>query len=107
MKRRGLLLVAVGVIAVAAACTELVTSPGKCPDYCPGGKIVTVESLLTDAIKGDSSYTGYWLPSEVTWLVAEDFPGQLDSRPFFQMAPISPRMTVAAGDTQPIIVDSV
>jgi hypothetical protein len=96
--------VALGVLA----CTEQITSPASCPDFCPGGQIVTVESLLSTAISRDSTFRGYVEAHRAFMLLAATLPG-LESRPIFQTEPIAPRMTINSGGdttTGPIVVDS-
>lgn len=111
MSRRGLwrggALVALAALA-AVACVEDVTSPPSCPEYCPGGQIVTVESLLAGAIVRDSSFTGYRQAHEAFVMLAATQPG-LDSRPVFQTLPIATRLKRDTGSdttTGPIVVDS-
>jgi hypothetical protein len=96
--------VALGVLA----CTENVTSPASCPDFCPSGQIVTVESLLATAISRDSSFRGYVESHGAFMLLAATLPS-LDSRPIFQTAPMAPRLRINSGNdtaTGPIVVDS-
>ena len=42
MTRRRLALV--GAVLLVAACVERLTAPGRCPDYCPSGQIVIVDT---------------------------------------------------------------
>ncbi len=111
MSRRPLrrLGVLVAVVALAAlACVEDVTSPAACPSYCPGGQIVTVESLLAGAIVRDSSFSGYVQAYEAGVLLAVSQPG-IDSRPIFQTLPIATRFRIDTGTdttTGPIVIDS-
>ena len=51
----GLVLVA----ALAAGCQEELTSPGQCPQLCPGGDVRTLDIVLTPTVGRDSTYTGY------------------------------------------------
>jgi len=97
-------IVALGVLA----CTEDVTSPASCPDFCPSGQIVTVESLLATAIGRDSSFRGYVESHHAFALLAATLPS-LDSRPIFQTEPIELRLRINTGSdtaTGPIVVDS-
>ena len=104
---RGVALGAVAALA-ALACVEDVTSPPSCPAYCPGGQIVTVESLLAGAIVRDSSFTGYRQAHEAFVMLAVNQPG-LESRAIFQTRPIATRLRIdTATDTTtgPITMDS-
>lgn len=109
--RRGTrrLAVVLGVVALAAlACVENISSPASCPDYCPGGQIVTVESVLAGAVVRDSSFSGYRTAQEAFLMFAATGPG-LDSRPIFQTDPIATRLKIDTGSdttTGPIVVDS-
>lgn len=57
MKRALLLLL--GVVMFATACTEHLTTTGTCPTFCPGGQSVFRDTTLTAVQNGDSSFTGY------------------------------------------------
>ena len=101
------IMVAIGSLA-ALACYEDIASPPVCPDYCPGGQIVTVESLLTGAIERDSTFTGYRRPDEAIVMLAASEPS-LDSRPIFETLAIPTRVRIDTGSdttTGPIVVDS-
>lgn len=51
------------IAVVVAACTEQLTTPGGCPQLCPGGPPVLRDTVL-NAIPGlDSSFTGFTSPS--------------------------------------------
>lgn len=106
VRRAGALLV-IGLLA-AVACYEDIASPPVCPDYCPGGRIVTVESLLTGAIERDSSFSGYRRANDAFVMLAVNDPS-LDSRPIFETLPIATRLRIDTGSdttTGPIVVDS-
>jgi hypothetical protein len=109
-KRRGVLVAGgLGVALVVLACFENPTSPAKCPEFCPGGGVITIESLFTDAIERDSSFQGYVAASQSPMLLATDLPG-IDSRPIFQTANIQTRFAIDTGTdttTGPIVVDSM
>ena len=112
MSARGVRRVAVvaGVLGLAiAACVEDATSPAQCPDFCPGGQIATVESLLATAIGRDSTFRGYVERDQAFMMLAATLP-QIDSRPIFETLPIATRFRInTTGDdttTAPIVVDS-
>jgi hypothetical protein len=105
---RSTVLLAVGATA-ALACFEQPTSPAQCPAYCPGGRPVTVESLLATAVQRDSSFQGYVASYQSGLLLATDLPG-IDSRPIFETLPIATRALIDTGTdttTGPIVLDSM
>jgi len=38
------------LLLALAGCTEQITAPGVCPDFCPGGQIVVVDTIFGDII---------------------------------------------------------
>ena len=96
MKRLG--FVAVTALLAVWACVEEPTSPARCPDFCPGNKLVAVESLFTDAISRDSTFQGYVVPAHAGFLplTAE---GGIDSRSITQMSVFAPRTQIDSTDT--------
>ncbi len=106
MKRLG--FVAVLVALAVWACVEEPTSPARCPAFCPGNKLVAVESLFTDAISGDSTFRGYVLPAHAGFLPATA-EGGIDSRPITQLNVFAPRTQLDSVDTTtgPKVIDSM
>ena len=96
-------------LLVVAACSENSTSPGVCPNFCPGGSISIQDTVFGAIISRDSSFRGYFQSDQATLMTAADSPGVIDSRPFFTMQTMITRIAPKAGDTTsvPIIVDSV
>lgn len=93
------ILALVGVLGLAVwACVEEPTAPARCPDFCPGTKIVTVESLFTTAITGDSSFEGFVVPLHAAFLPATA-EGGVDSRPITQMTVFAPTTQIDSVDT--------
>ena len=105
MRRLGSLLFLVAV----AACGENSTSPGVCPNFCPGGSISIQDTVFGAIISRDSSFRGYVQSYQATLMLATDSPGVIESRPFFTTQTMITRKAPKAGDTTtvPIIVDSV
>lgn len=106
--RRGAVVLAVGALA-ALACFENPTSPAQCPDFCPAGGLVTVESLLTTAVERDSSFAGYVQAHQASVLIASSLPGA-QSRPLWVSQSIDTRFRIDTGTdttTGPIVVDSM
>lgn len=60
---------------VAAGCQERLTTPGQCPDLCPGTPIVVRDTTITATPGADSSFFGY-LPraSRTALLVSSGLP---------------------------------
>lgn len=50
-------------------CTEDFTTPGSCPQTCPGGNIVIRDTVIDAVVGGDSSFSGYILAGEGTGLL--------------------------------------
>jgi hypothetical protein len=95
------------LLLALGACTEQVTAPGACPDYCPGGSISVVDTIF-DAIERDSAFSGYLNASEGVALPVADLPGTVDSRAIFRLSGIPDRVRNRAGDstTVPTTLDS-
>lgn len=96
------------LILLLGGCTEQVTAPGVCPNFCPGGAIDIKDTIFTDVIQRDSAFRGYVRADEADAMTVADIPGVVDSRAIFLMSFLSPRVTPTAGDTTtvPISVDS-
>ncbi len=53
-------IAAFGMLAAAiVGCQERLTSPGECPELCPGGQSQVFDTVLNPLANGDTSYTGY------------------------------------------------
>jgi hypothetical protein len=96
-----------GLVLAVMACTEEATAPGNCPDFCPGGQIVTRDTIFTDIISRDSAFRGYLQPHQSDAMTAADVPG-VQSRPFFVLGPMFTSVRPIATDTTtvPIFADS-
>lgn len=66
-----LTLLACGAVLLIGlgACTEDLTTPGTCPQTCPGGTVEVRDTILTALADQDSAYAGYVLPGEGTGLL--------------------------------------
>ncbi len=102
------LLVAAGGGAIWA-CTEQVTAPGACPNYCPSDSIAIRDTIFTTIIERDTSFRGYVPSYGAEAMAIADLPGIVDSRAFFVLAKAATRVQVKGGDTTttPIIPDSM
>ncbi|MEZ4412654.1 MAG: hypothetical protein R2910_06705 [Gemmatimonadales bacterium] len=61
---------AVGLLVLGlAGCTEDFTTPGSCPQTCPGGNIVIRDTVIDAVFDGDSTYSGYVAAGDGTGLL--------------------------------------
>ena len=63
---------ALAALVAGLGCQENVTAPGSCPSLCPAGSVVLVDTTYTDIVASDSSYRGYYAPSEAQALALAD-----------------------------------
>jgi hypothetical protein len=108
VNRRHLVLAgALGV--VGPSCTEQLTGPGSCPDYCPVTAPLFADTLIFPVTVGlDSSYRGYVRAEETTRLQIVEQGATVSSRALFEFAPL-PDSVRLGGDTtlRPVIrIDS-
>jgi hypothetical protein len=96
------------LLLIVAACTEDATSPGVCPNFCPGGSIAIQDTVFGTIIDRDSSFRGYAQSYRAALMTAADLPAIVDSRAFFVLHKAITRVAPKTGDTTttPIIVDS-
>lgn len=94
-------------LLVVAACTEEATAPADCPNFCPGGQIVVLDTIFTDIIVKDSAFNGYVAGYQALAAAAADLPG-VQSRPFFLLKAMITRTQTRTTDTTtvPIAIDS-
>jgi hypothetical protein len=81
---------------------ERLTAPGRCPDYCPSGQIVIVDTLLTTGISRDSAYRGYVLAYQAAVMLAARLPGATDTlegRPLFRINGYGAHFRISTVDT--------
>lgn len=101
----------VGVLGLLAAtltlgCEEQLIAPGDCPDFCPNGQIVLIDTVFTTAIERDSAYIGYNQAWQATQATAANEPG-VQSRPFFRVRLEYSRVRPGTDTTTvPIFTDS-
>ncbi len=88
-----------GATLVVAACVEEITAPGRCPDFCPSGQIVVVDTLLGANIARDSAFRGYVTALQSAVMLAADLPGFVDSRPIFRFAGFGAFYSISTKDT--------
>jgi hypothetical protein len=103
--------VALGLAILATACSEKLTAPGSCPDFCSPNVLTLTDTVLPGAITQDSSFgrpAGYVNPHTAVVLPAVSLPGR-ESRPILRTFAIPLRFTVGPDTTTgPVIgVDSL
>lgn len=86
-------------VLAAGACAEAVTAPGECPDFCPGGQITVIDTVLATIIGRDSAYRGYVRPHEAASLLLADLPGFVESRAIWRSIIQADRITLSSSDT--------
>lgn len=76
------ILVAVSVLA----CQRELVAPGECPQTCPGGSPVVIDTVLVPLADMDSSFTGYVDAGAGNALLVSDLP-QFNSRAIVKFLP--------------------
>jgi len=69
MPRTTLLACGALLLIGLGACTEDLTTPGTCPQTCPGGQVEVRDTVITATAGADSAYIGYVLPGQGTGLL--------------------------------------
>lgn len=95
MTRRAGALVALAA-AAGLACQDMVSAPGVCPEFCPGGEIRVRDTLLT-GVEAVGSFSGYLLPHEARQMQVVGPGGPAESRALLVFIPFNARY--AGGDT--------
>ena len=94
-----------GVVAAIAvwACTDDLTAPGQCDNFCPSEKITVRDTVLDTAITRDSAYgrpVGYINPHKAPVMLVESLPGVRTSRAIFRFNPAQVlRKAITSTDT--------
>lgn len=97
---------ALGLALALAACSEKLTAPGSCPDFCQSASLALTDTVLLGAITSDSSFSrpnGYVNPDEATYLPAVSTPTR-ESRPIFRTIPIPRRIGIGTDTTTATLV---
>ena len=102
---------ALSLAVILTACSEKLTAPGSCPDFCSTSLLTLTDTVLPGAISQDSSFgrpIGYVNPPSAAVLPAVSLPGR-ESRPILRTNPIALRIVVGTDTTtSPVIgVDSL
>ena len=95
-------------VALAAACTDQLTTPGACPDFCPSAEFRVVDTMLVTNLGRDTAFRGYVFPDSAVALPIASLP-LLESRALVRMERTSPTFVLAGDETPyPIVgVDSL
>lgn len=70
------------LVAVLAACTQRLTTPGDCPTLCPGGEVQVFDEVLLPIEGQDSAFVGYAPPGNGPALLLSNGIAAGDARPF-------------------------
>jgi len=86
------------VLAAAAglACQDVVSAPGVCPEFCPEGEILVIDTLL-GGVEPVGSFSGYLLPHEARQMQVVGPGGPAESRALLVSIPMNAKY--AGGDT--------
>ena len=104
MRRPPVVLV---LLAAGAACTEEITVPGVCPDYCPPARLTSVYTVLLDAVERDSAFRGYARAESAGVMLVADVPGA-DARAVFRTRSVPSTTTIGSDTAVRVVgVDSV
>ena len=103
MSGRRLVLIGAALAAAgaagAAACVDNPTAPGHCPDYCPSGQIVIVDTVLVQNVARDTAFRGYVTSLQSPLMLVADLPGFVDSRSIFRINGVGSRRSISTTDT--------
>jgi hypothetical protein len=97
------------VLAAGLACTEDLTVTGVCPEYCPPGELIAIDTVIRDLVHGDSAFRGYVQAHEAAVMLAADLPGVIDARAIFTTTLLASRVRLGTDTTTgPVVgVDSM
>lgn len=93
-------------VLVLAGCEEELTVPGQCPELCPGGQPVVLDTVLFATEGGDTAFFGYTDRSGVSSLLISDGLDAGEARAWVRFAKRSDSVTVG-GIVRSYTVDSV
>jgi hypothetical protein len=93
-------------VLVLAGCEEELTVPGQCPELCPGGQPVVLDTILLATEGSDTAYFGYSDRSAVSSLLVSDGLEAGEARAWVRFPKRSDSVTVG-GIVRSYQVDSV
>lgn len=103
MRRWGLLS---ALVLALAACQEQLAAPAECPQSCPGGNAVIVDTVLTALPGVDSTYFGYVPPLSSGIILASNNLPALNARGVLNFTP-RPDSISSGGAFRRYTVDSI
>ncbi len=94
----------VSLLLVAAACSQEVTAPGVCPEFCPSAQVRVLDTLLVGNIVRDSSFRGYVTPHRAVRMQLSHLNGGpgIESRGVLRFLPFSDSLIDTEG-LRPIV----
>ena len=99
-------IVLLASVLVVAGCEEELTVPGQCPELCPGGQPVVLDTIILVTEDSDTAYFGYTGRSAVTSLLISDGLEAGEARAWVRFPRRSDSVTVG-GIVRSYKVDSV
>lgn len=103
MRRWGVLS---AMVLALAACQEQLAAPAECPQSCPGGNAVIVDTILSALPGVDSTYFGYVPPLSAGLILASNNLPALNARGILRFSP-RPDSVSAGGAFRQYTVDSI
>jgi hypothetical protein len=89
---------AAALAAAVFACKEEVTAPGRCPDLCPGDRLVVVDTVITGVVTTDTSIRGFTSLSDAPILVTST-QSNLEAYAVLRFTALPQMWFPASGDT--------
>ena len=82
-------------VLVVAGCTEELTVPGQCPELCPGGQPVVLDTILLATEGSDTAFFGYSDRATISSLLVSDSIAAGEARSWVRFPQRSDSVTVA------------
>ena len=92
--------------AAMLACKEETTAPGRCPDFCPTGDLVLVDTVFTGVVVSDTSVRGYTRVNLSPVMVASSLP-TVTSHGVVRFQPLPQRWFPIPNDTTAVDVGAI
>src|SRR5689334_13081862 len=94
-----------GFLFLVLGCVgDSTTAPGSCPVYCTTAGSDTRDTLFTAAVRGDSSYRGYFYANSANEIQVAGPGGASEARGILHFARFPMRYQVLAGDTTTSVI---